>query len=63
MRVSCNQLVKAVIMKESIGTKGKRLQCIIRNVAIGAVARGLSLLPFVRKLFVLIIFAAVVMSS
>ena len=46
-----------------MGTRGKRLQCIIRNVVIGAVARGLWLLPFVRKLFVLIIFAAVVMSS
>jgi len=44
--------VSQAVRKESMGTRGKRLQCIIRNVVIGAVALSLSLLPFVRKLFV-----------
>jgi hypothetical protein len=51
---------KEIVMmgKQSTGLRGKRLPCVIRNLAIGAVARGLSLLPFVRKLFVSTIFAA-----
>jgi len=43
-----------------MATRGKRLQCVIRNLVIGAVARDLSLLPFVKKPFVLIISVAAV---
>lgn len=49
--------------KQFTGPRGKRLPCVIRNLVIGAVARGLSLLPFVRKLFVSTIFAAAVTKS
>jgi hypothetical protein len=46
--------------KQSTGHRGKCCKCVIRNLVIGAVARGLSVLPFVRKLFVSIIFVFVV---
>lgn len=56
---------KEIVMmgKQFTGPRGKGLPCVIRNLVVGAVAHGLSLLPFVRKLFASTIFAAAVTKS
>jgi len=43
--------------ESSMGPRGNSAQCVMRNLATVVIARALSLLSFVRKLFAYIIFA------